>query len=1032
MSLVLASGTTFAGYRVESLVGRGGMGVVYRAIDLDLHRPVALKLIAPEFAEDEGFRRRFLRESRLAASLEHPNVVPVHEAGEQDGQLYIAMRYVGGSDLRTLLKRDGTLDPGRSVGLLAQIADALDAAHRRGLVHRDVKPANVLLDEDGHAYLSDFGVSKQLGGESTESGQLVGTLDYLAPEQIRGEVVDGRADGYALACILYQCLSGSPPFHRSTEAETLWAHMQERVPPLPEHPSLTPVLRQALAKERDDRYGTCAALVEAVRAALGGGRVPRALLRRRHAILAAGVLVLAATAAVAVAALTTDGGGGGSRPQPPVGNGVASIGATADRVGSFAETGTAPSNVAVGEGSVWALNTDKDTISRIEPRTGKIVETLQAGARPSDIAAGGGAVWVGDGSGQYLGVTARVLRIDPDSGAITRRVRLPKAADGDSGPPSGGLPQLAVGAGAVWARNPDGTVSRIDPGTGRRVAVIETGVPPSTIAAGPEGVWFLSWSDRAVFPIDPRTNRVGAKIPIASDSLSGIAVGAGSVWVTSTQDGLLWRIEPGPRPIARSIDVGVSMDYVAFGDGAVWTASYVDGTVRRIDPRTNTVTATVEVGASQSLAVGAGAAWASVAAGTKDGRLPESVCTDVAPGGGRPDVLIASDLPLQGPDAAAATVDTIRFVLKEHDFRAGRFTVGYQSCDDSTAQVGLYEQRRCAANANAYARADRLVAVIGPQNSYCAQAQLAILNAAPGGPLAIVTPSASEPNLTRGGRLVDPDVGGLRGGPGVYYPTGERHFFRLTARDDHQYVALAVLAERLGLERVYLLRSDTDAGSDTYERTFRRAAARLGVGIAGSATYDADARSSALATKVARSGADGVLLQGYVEAGGDRLLKALRALPGPRLSMLASEYFGLVPDVIELGGPAARGLYSTSLSLPPDGLESTPALERFIFDFGNRAHEAYAAQAAETTVVILDAIARSDGTRASVLQQIRATQVKDGMLGSFSFDRHGDMTPPKVPVFRVTGSTPPSVRVPSEQEGSVIDRVVTIPAGLRE
>jgi branched-chain amino acid transport system substrate-binding protein len=376
-------------------------------------------------------------------------------------------------------------------------------------------------------------------------------------------------------------------------------------------------------------------------------------------------------------------------------------------------------------------------------------------------------------------------------------------------------------------------------------------------------------------------------------------------------------------------------------------------------------------------------------------------------------------------------VDTIRFVLKQNDFRAGRFAVGYQSCDDATAQAGSYEQRRCAANANAYARADRLVAVIGPQNSYCAQAQLAILNAAPGGPLAIVTPSASQPNLTRGGRLVDPDVGEQRGEPGVYYPTGERHFFRLTARDDHEYVALAVLAAQLGLDRVYLLRSEADVGSDTYERTFRRAAARLGVGVAGSAKF-ADVRFSALATRVGASGADGVLIQGDVNTGGDRMLKALRARLGPRLPILASEYFGLVPDVIERAGPAARGLYITGLALPPDGLDSTPALDRFVLDFGGRAHGAYAAQAAEATEVVLDAIARSDGSRASVLKQIQATRAKDGLLGSFSFDRYGDMTPPKVPVFRVTGSTPPNVRVPSEQEGAVIDRVVTIPESLRE
>jgi serine/threonine protein kinase len=158
-----APGAMFAGYRVESLIGRGGMGVVYRATDLSLGRPVALKMIAPELAQDERFRDRFLREPRLAASLEHPNVVPIHEAGERDGQLYLAMRYVDGSDLSTVLAREGKLPPERELAVLAQIADALDTAHRRGLVHRDVKPANVLLDEDEHAYLTDFGVTKQVG-----------------------------------------------------------------------------------------------------------------------------------------------------------------------------------------------------------------------------------------------------------------------------------------------------------------------------------------------------------------------------------------------------------------------------------------------------------------------------------------------------------------------------------------------------------------------------------------------------------------------------------------------------------------------------------------------------------------------------------------------------------------------------------------------------------------------------------------------------------------------------------------------------
>ena len=1029
MSLGLAPGTTFAGYRVQSIVGRGGMGVVYRATELSLQRPVALKLIAPELAEDEDFRRRFLRESRLAASLEHPNVVPIYEAGEHERQLYLAMRYVEGSDLRTVLKRDGPLAPERTLGLLAQIADALDAAHRRGLVHRDVKPANVLLDDDGHAYLTDFGVTKQLGGDSTESGQLVGTLDYLAPEQIRGDPIDARADIYALACVIYQCLTGAAPFHRATEAETLWAHMQEEPPQLPQHPALTPVLKKGLAKARDDRYGSCAELIEEARAALARGRVRRALLRRRHAILTAGLLALAATTTAAIVAITKDDG---PRP-PPAGDGIAAISADGAGVGSFTEAGTAPSNIAVGEGAVWVLNADTDTIARIDPETKRVVKVFRAGARLSDLAAGGGALWVGHGSGQ-LNVTARVSRVDPESGAITRTVRLPVGSGEDRGPPSVGYPRLAVGAGAVWASSRDETMSRIDAATGRVVESIDVDVGQSTIAAGAEGVWFLGEEGSSVMSVDPRTNRVGQEIAIPSASLGAIAVGAGSVWATSPQEGLLWRIEPeADPPIVRSIELAAGAGYLAFGEGAAWVANYGNGTVYRIDPRTNDVAAVADVGASQAIAAGAGAAWASVAAGGKDGTLPASRCSDVASGGQEPDVLIASDLPLQGVGAfvARGVDDTIRFVLKEHGFTAGRYVVGYQSCDDSTAQTGFYEQRRCAANANAYANAHRLVALVGPLNSYCAQAQIATLNQAPGGPLAMVTPSASFPNLTRS-RFAPPELG-LRGDPDVYYPTGVRNFFRLTARDDQRESATAVLSKRLGLDGVYLLRDRAYPADDTFEDAYRWAASRLGVRIAGAAEFDgSEKRYDALAVRVARSGADGVVIYDEVYNGGDQLLKALRARLGRRIAIIIGEGFLEIPDVIELAGPAARGAYMTALYLPPDAFAPTPALERLTRELGDAAHGEGALQAAEATEVVLRAIERSDGTRASVLRQLQTVRVDDGLFGAYRFDRGGDMTPARVAVLRITGSTPASVRLPSALQGAVIDRVLTLPASLEE
>jgi serine/threonine-protein kinase len=276
--------TEIAGYRVERLIARGGMSSVYLAHHLRLQRKVALKLMAPELAQDERFRERFLRESQLAASLDHPNVVPIYDADDADGVLYIAMRFVEGSDLRSLLQREGTLAPARALGIVAQAGNGLDAAHRRGLVHRDIKPGNLLLGEDDHVYLADFGLTKQASSQTglTATGQLVGTVDYVAPEQIQGQEVDGRTDVYSLACVLFECLAGGKPFDKDSEVAILWAHMQDPPPPIrerrPELPEgLESVLVKGMAKKPEDRYATCRDLVEAARRALGisSGEIPR-------------------------------------------------------------------------------------------------------------------------------------------------------------------------------------------------------------------------------------------------------------------------------------------------------------------------------------------------------------------------------------------------------------------------------------------------------------------------------------------------------------------------------------------------------------------------------------------------------------------------------------------------------------------------------------------------------------------------------------------------------------------------------------
>jgi ABC-type branched-subunit amino acid transport system substrate-binding protein len=1033
VSVAIAPGTIFAGHRVESVVARGGMGVVYRATDLALERPVALKVMAPELAGDERFRARFLKEPRLAASLDHAHVVPIYGAGEEDGLLYLAMRFVEGSDLKTVLEREVGRE--RLLGILAQVAGALDAAHRRGLVHRDVKPANVLLDEDEHAYLTDFGITKRLVGDSagaTQTGQIVGTLDYIAPEQVRGEAVDGRSDGYSLACVLYEGLTGAPPFAGLGEAETLWAHMQNDPPPLAD-PALDAVLRRGLAKAPEDRYPTCTALTDAARAAIGdAGAAPttasalrRGLLRRRHAILAAGSVLLAAAIAAGTVALTS---GGGSERRPPLGSGVAALDAGSGRRASLTATATAPSNVAVGEGAVWVLSAEDGTVSRIDPRT-RAVRRFRTRGVPTDIAAGGGALWIGNGGGRSGGnYTVSISRVDPRTGAITHTVRLPDKTGGAfTAFFNWGFADIAVGAGAVWAIDPDHTVSRIDLDTGRLAATFD--VTADRIAAGREGVWFVR--EDAVTRIDPRTNRVAETIRLPTRSTSAIAVGAGKVWVTADQEGVVWRIEPGPSPVQSTIDVGVGVTYVAFGAGALWTANYLDGTVTRIDPRSGKVTAREPIAAAQSLAAGAGSAWVSTAGGNAAGTLPASACGELASGGvAAPDVLIASDLPLQGSGGARsrALADAIRLVLRRHGFRAGRYTVGYRSCDDSTAQTGNFEARRCAANASAYAVAERLVAVIGPFNSFCAVSQIPILNRAPGGPLAMISPTNTYPGFTRAGL---PPPNGLRGEPAVYYPTGVHHYVRLLPPDDVLPVAHAVLARRLGLSGVYVLDDGSDFWKGLSSDPFRRAAKKLGLAIAGSAAFDPAAKSyAALADRVARSGADGVLLGGDVFLGGDRLLKALRARLGPRVAIMAGFLFENIPEVLKRAGRAARGLYVSNSDVPRAAFARNAAGRQFARDIGTDAQFVGALEAGQAAELVLRAIARSDGTRASVLEHLRASNVTDGILGTFRFDRNGDITTASVPILRIVGATPPGTGLPSEFQGAVVDRVVNVPARL--
>jgi hypothetical protein len=271
-------GTHLAGYRIQALIGRGGMGEVYLAEHVTLGRLEALKVLSPELSTEEGFRRRFQREARLAASLRHPNIIPVYYAGESDGSLYLVMPYIRGTDLKRLIDRDRQLEPEMTLRILEQVANALDAAHAEGLVHRDVKPANVLIEDDSlHVYLTDFGVTRHMDSKThlTPTGHFLGTLQYVAPEQIEGKAVDARTDVYSLGCVLYECLTGAVPFQRESEGSLLWAHLSEAPPRLTDRrPDLARssdfVVARSMAKRKEDRYESCRELIDAARTALLG------------------------------------------------------------------------------------------------------------------------------------------------------------------------------------------------------------------------------------------------------------------------------------------------------------------------------------------------------------------------------------------------------------------------------------------------------------------------------------------------------------------------------------------------------------------------------------------------------------------------------------------------------------------------------------------------------------------------------------------------------------------------------------------
>jgi ABC-type branched-subunit amino acid transport system substrate-binding protein/DNA-binding beta-propeller fold protein YncE/predicted Ser/Thr protein kinase len=591
----LQAGSELAGYRLEEEIGHGGMGLVFRAHDNVLDRSVAVKLVSPGLARDRAFRERFLVESRLAASLDHPNVLPVYDAGEIDGRLYLVMRYVEGSDLQTVLHEEGDLEPVRALEICAQIASALDAAHAKGLVHRDVKPSNVLLDEREHAYLADFGLARRLAEQAPgfDAGVSLGTPAYIAPEQIRGDPVDGRADQYALACLLHECLTGEPPF-RGTKAALLFAHL-EKEPPAP--PGLEEVMRRALAKNPADRYSSCAELVGEVREALGVAEPSRA----RWPLAVAGVGAALIGAALLALFLTR---GDGSQMVTTTGR-LVRIDPGTNRVVDSIPVGDDPIAVAVARDKVWVAHRDEGTVWRVDPRTSEIEIRQPAHGKPIDLAVGSGRVAVANGP-----LEANVSLLAPATGRAENVVSI--------APPgfSLGSPRIAGRQSAIWVATGDRRVGRLEPITGKLVQPVpvpreigEALSAPSAIATDDDEVWVLGDpNERKLWVFNEETGALAESIPLPF-APTDLATGEKTVWVTSQLADTVSQIDPVSHRLTDTLTAGKGASSVAVGANAVWVANTIDKTLSRIDPETLSVESIAVEGIPIDVAVDDGGVW---------------------------------------------------------------------------------------------------------------------------------------------------------------------------------------------------------------------------------------------------------------------------------------------------------------------------------------------------------------------------------------------------------------------------------------
>ena len=541
-------------------------------------------------------------------------MVPVYDAGEADGRLFIAMRYVDGIDLKALLRDAAPLAPERVMVIAGQVAEALDAAHQRGLVHRDVKPSNVLLDQQGdrdHAYLADFGLTQTPAGAGPADGQLMGTVDYVAPEQIRGDVVDGRADQYALGCLLFECLTGSLPFRDRSEVAAIFAHLEEPAPVASErHEALPPavdaVLARAMAKEPEQRFDSCRELVAATHDALGLAPPPPPPRRARWLV----PLVALAVVVSAVAAVVLGVGRGG--PAPPAGprGTLTQIDPRTNRVRSTTNVPGYPQAVAWTVGGIWVADFREGVLWRYDPSTGSL-QRIASNGEPRDIAALGDQVYVAVDDSAFTGSVARYdaasgerlgslspelacalasgdgvvwaagcpyadrLSTDAHQLRLLQHVPLPYQPPYTASTIRVQFREMAVGAGSLWVLGDalDRRVWRLDPRRGTIQATIALPFPPRSVVVADGAAWITDGLHDTVVPIDARSNRVLPAVAVGRGA-AGVTATPGAVWVANAIDGTVSRIDPRSRRVVRTVHVGGSPSEIDAGPNGVWVTSH--------------------------------------------------------------------------------------------------------------------------------------------------------------------------------------------------------------------------------------------------------------------------------------------------------------------------------------------------------------------------------------------------------------------------------------------------------------------------